>query len=714
MSGGAEMFDRVVWLTGMPRSGTNWASQIFASHPDVRVKFCPLFSYAFKNACDENSTPDDWRALFEAVYVTQDAYLDQEYLRKDGLVPGFTEKASTPRILCIKSTRYHHLTRALIERVPNLQVVALVRNPAATIHSWLTNPHEFPADADPQREWRSGACRKTGIGEFWGFDDWKSVTRTQLDLAQSDPARLKIVVYEDLVRDALNETGQLFKWLGLDIPAQTRDFLKASQSSHQPHKRAVFKDPSAHGRWMNEIDTDLRYAIGKELVGSPLARFCDPRTLAVGAGWRGKTAPRTIAQPKARLEDLAAFGGTPLFDKTNPRPIGQLAKPSWSTFAHNVDTIYESRRLSNNGRLSQTLEQKLADFHGVAHCVVYANATLAIIALLHQVARSGGKEIILPAFTYVGLPHIIAWAGYQPRFCDIDIKSHTLSPRAAEALIGDKTAAILAVHQVNAPCDHAAFAALSKRTGVPVVYDSVHALGCSLPDGTPVGGLGEAEIFSLHATKILNGFEGGYITTGNGELAERLKSLRNFGYTSEISTDAIGFNGKLNEFHAAMALASFESVDTIIQRNRIRYETYRTMFEGIEGLSFVEYEESYGARNFEFALLVIGEDWPLGRDETVNLLRAENALARAYYNEPLFRHDDYPKPGSRARPNLPRHVSMPFMPVTDTLARRIIQMPVGEHVAREDIEAMSIWFRFIRDHAAEIATRVRTTGEPVW
>ena len=68
--------EHIVWISGMPRSGTTWLSQIFASSPDVRLKFCPLFSYEFKNALTEQSTAEDWRELFAAVYTKKSEYLD--------------------------------------------------------------------------------------------------------------------------------------------------------------------------------------------------------------------------------------------------------------------------------------------------------------------------------------------------------------------------------------------------------------------------------------------------------------------------------------------------------------------------------------------------------------------------------------------------------------------------------------------------------------
>jgi len=160
------LFDRIVWLTGMPRSGTNWVSQIMASHPDIRMKFCPLFSYEFKNLLDENSSAEEGRDLFRKVYETKGNFLDQEHLRQDGNVPSFRERRKNPRVLAIKSNRFHHLTPGIIQKCPEILWIGLVRNPCAAIHSWLSNPLEFPSGADPTSEWRSGSCRKQQTSEF--------------------------------------------------------------------------------------------------------------------------------------------------------------------------------------------------------------------------------------------------------------------------------------------------------------------------------------------------------------------------------------------------------------------------------------------------------------------------------------------------------------------------------------------------------------------
>lgn len=267
------MFKKVIWLTGMPRSGTNWLSQIIFSHPDVRLKFCPLFSYEFKNELDENSEADEWRHLFKKVYKTKSEYLDQEYLRREGLIPTFSQRNPNPSVLAIKSTRFHNLTHGLLKKCPDIIWVAIVRNPNACIHSWLSNKLEFPADADPLTEWRSGACRKNGPGEFWGFEDWKFVTSMFLELEAKYPDRFRILRYETLVQSAQRQTQLLFDWLGFDFPKQTFDFLSVSQDMHNNHSRSVFKLPSTIDRWLLELDTQISNQIIKELKDTPLSVF---------------------------------------------------------------------------------------------------------------------------------------------------------------------------------------------------------------------------------------------------------------------------------------------------------------------------------------------------------------------------------------------------------------------------------------------------------
>ncbi|MBF0169635.1 MAG: aminotransferase class I/II-fold pyridoxal phosphate-dependent enzyme [Nitrospinae bacterium] len=396
---------------------------------------------------------------------------------------------------------------------------------------------------------------------------------------------------------------------------------------------------------------------------------------------------------KRRLDDLALFGGPPLFDA--PRPIGQLAAGSPETFFTYAKRMYDAKRLTNNGPLVQELEERLAHLHQVTQCIAFCSASVALIAALKILAQGKRGEVIMPAFTYAGLPHLARWAGLSPRFCDIDAVTHTLDPeRVAEAL-GPETVAVLGVHQVNSPCFIDALDAITRDKGVPLFFDSVHAVGATYR-GRPLGGFGRAEIFSLHATKLINGFEGGYVTTNDEGLAYQLRLVRNFGFTGSDTITTLGVNGKLNEVHAALALSSLEGLDAVIAGNRRRYERYREQFAPLKGYPLFPYPEGEKV-NFEFALLEIGADAPLSRDRLVRLLRAENALARPYYSPPLHRSE-----------HMPEGLPVPSLPVTEAASLRYIQMPVGERVSEEDIQQLAELTAFALDHGPAITARMGT------
>lgn len=263
----------VGWISGMPRSGTTWLSQIFASSPDVRLKFCPLFSYEFKNLLDEKSSVDDWNKLFLDVYNTKSEYLDQNYLRKDGLLPEFSIKRENPKHLFIKSTRFHNLIPHILVLNEEIRFLHLVRHPCATVHSWLTNPKEFPSDANPLVEWRTGNCRKTGLGEFWGFDDWKKVNLQALRLSKQYPLQFKILRYEDLVKDTEKYTQEIFEYFQIAYEKQTQDFLEQSRSKHDSNKRSVFKDPQLNVNWKTMLDSSIVSQCLEELKGTELEQF---------------------------------------------------------------------------------------------------------------------------------------------------------------------------------------------------------------------------------------------------------------------------------------------------------------------------------------------------------------------------------------------------------------------------------------------------------
>ncbi len=257
----------------MPRSGTSWLSQIIDSSPQVRFRLSPLFSYAFKNAVDEKSSREEYLQVFQEAYLSDNEFMDQSNRRRTGQYPQFDLKDEDPEYLAVKMTRFHNLLTRMFELFEEIQMVSIVRHPCGAIHSWLSTPGEFPQDADPGKEWRSGACRKTGPEEFWGFEDWKRVTRLHMALEREHPDRFTIVQYETVIEQVETEAKRLFEFFGLEYTEQTEYFLGASHSRHDDNPYAVFKDPCVKDRWKSELDPKIQKEIIEEIAGTDLSIF---------------------------------------------------------------------------------------------------------------------------------------------------------------------------------------------------------------------------------------------------------------------------------------------------------------------------------------------------------------------------------------------------------------------------------------------------------
>jgi len=401
------------------------------------------------------------------------------------------------------------------------------------------------------------------------------------------------------------------------------------------------------------------------------------------------------------INELAYLGGKPLFD--TPRPIGQLYRPDIEKYLEYVRKIHVSRRFTNKGPFTQELKLRLAEMHDTRYCVCVANAALGIIMLLQILAGHRKGNVIMPSFTYRGLPHFARWAGQTPSFCDVDPETHSLSVEAIESVIDERTTAILAVCNTHDPGNIDALEAVAAKYDVPLIFDSVYALGGTYK-GKKLGGFGEAEVFSMHATKLLNGFEGGYITTNNPQLAHELQIQKNFGFrlpAEKLKYDfALGINAKLNEFHAAMALCCLDQLPQVIAYNRRRYEAYRHHFAEVPGIAFLPYKDSENEMyNYQLVIAEVGESWPISRDDTVKLIQAENLKISAYYSPPLHLSSHCP-PG----------LKVPPLTVSEELGKKYFQMPVGELVSIIDIQKIAELFKFISDNGGALKKHFRNGG----
>lgn len=385
-----------------------------------------------------------------------------------------------------------------------------------------------------------------------------------------------------------------------------------------------------------------------------------------------ETATGTATATKSGRADLAINGGRPEFDQ--PLHVGRPNVLNPDRVLKRIGEALDRRWLTNFGPLVKEFEARVAEAAGTEHCVAMSSATSALEILVRACGLRG--EVILPSFTYVATPHALQWLGVTPVFCDIDEETANLDPVEVEKLITPETSAIIGVHVWGRPCAVDVLPKLAADRGLTLLYDGAHAYGCAV-DGTPLGGFGDAEVFSFHATKFVNAFEGGTVTTHNTALAEKVRSMHYFGFSPEGDVVQAGVNAKMPEACAAMGLTSLEDLPEIAQLNREHHLLYAERLAHVPGVRLRQPgpgEES----NHQFAVIEVDPAAAgMDRDELAALLTAENVLVRKHFYPGCHRLGPY-----RDNPRL--HVRRPLTR-TEALSRRILQLPTGTGITADEV-----------------------------
>jgi dTDP-4-amino-4,6-dideoxygalactose transaminase len=387
----------------------------------------------------------------------------------------------------------------------------------------------------------------------------------------------------------------------------------------------------------------------------------------------------TLAVKKIQsLNDLAINGAQPAFDEM--LHVGRPNIGDRKDFLRRVGEMLDRRWLSNNGPLVQELEEKIAAYQDVKHCIAMCNGTIALEIAIRALELKG--EVIIPSYTFIATAHALQWQEITPVFADIDPQTHNLDPAAVRRMITPRTSGIIGVHLWGRGAPNAELQAIADEHNLKLMYDAAHAFGCSL-GGTMIGNFGSCEILSFHATKFFNTFEGGAILTNDDILADKMRLMRNFGFSGFDNVIYPGTNGKMVEVCAAMGLTNLDYIDTVIVANKRNYNAYREGFADIPGLSLLSYDESE-RNNYQYVVLEVGDEFPVSRDTLIAALHAENILARKYFWPGCHGMKPYQDFYPHARLMLPN---------TETVADRVIVLPSGTTVTKEGISLICQIFR---------------------
>jgi dTDP-4-amino-4,6-dideoxygalactose transaminase len=403
-----------------------------------------------------------------------------------------------------------------------------------------------------------------------------------------------------------------------------------------------------------------------------------------------ETLPETSTD--SHIDQLAIFGGTPAFeDKFH---VGRPNIGERQRLFERISDLLDRRWLTNNGPFVQEFERRITDLLGVKHCIAMCNATVALEIAIRAAGLTG--EVIVPSFTFVATAHALQWQEITPVFCDIDPRTHNIDPRRIEEMITPRTTGIVGVHVWGRPCDIEAISEIAQKHHLKLLFDAAHAFGCSYRERM-VGNFGDAEVFSFHATKFFNTFEGGAVVTNDDDLAAKIQLMKNFGFHGYDNVIYIGTNGKMSEVSAAMGLTGLESLEEFIVVNHRNYKQYQHELEGVPGLHLITYDETEKC-NYQYIILEVdGQIAHINRDQLVQVLHAENVLARRYFYPACHHMEPY-------RSYFP-HAGL-MLPETEKLVQRVMSLPTGTAVGPEEISKICQIIRFAVRHGQEIRERL--------
>jgi dTDP-4-amino-4,6-dideoxygalactose transaminase len=389
----------------------------------------------------------------------------------------------------------------------------------------------------------------------------------------------------------------------------------------------------------------------------------------------------------------AALGGAPAF--ADGFPFFRPAKPPFERVAARMAASFETGMVTNGPHV-RALEAAAAERLGVPHVVAVASCTAGLM-LVTQALATPGTAVVMPSFTFSATAHAAHWAGTTPRFVECDTASQQIDVEHAAAHL-DGASLLVGTHVFGAPCRPDDVVALGRRAGIPVLFDAAHGFG-GLCRGRPLGGFGDAEVFSLSPTKVLMAGEGGLVSTSDDALAERLRLGRDYGNPGDYDTRFVGLNARMSEMHAAIALESLAEIDVHLDIRRSLAARYAAALAEVPGLTPQAVDPDDLSTYKDYTIVVDETRFGLDRDQLVAALRAEGIDTRPYFWPPVHRQQAY------------AHLDTPELPRTDHVSSRVVSLPLWRDMPDGSVERIVDALAAIHAHAAEIAVRAESEEE---
>lgn len=352
--------------------------------------------------------------------------------------------------------------------------------------------------------------------------------------------------------------------------------------------------------------------------------------------------------------------------------VTRSSMPDFEEYCEEIRDIWDTRWLTNMGSKHRKLQEELKNYLGVEKLDLLTNGHMALELSMQALGLTG--EVITTPFTFASTTHAIVRNGLTPVFCDIDPENFTIDTSKLEALVTEKTSAIVPVHVYGNVCNIEEIQRIADKYGLKVIYDAAHTFGETYK-GRGIGSYGDVSCFSFHATKVYNTVEGGAVCFKDQAFGDAIYDLKNFGIHGPEKVESVGANAKMNEFCAAMGICNLRHVDAEIEKRRAVTERYHERLDSVKGIRLNKVGKDVKPNYAYLPAVFDAEQFGCDRDRVFAVLAENNILARKYFYPLTNTFDCF---AGRFDPN--------DTPVALSISKSVLTLPLYADLTTEQVD----------------------------
>jgi perosamine synthetase len=331
------------------------------------------------------------------------------------------------------------------------------------------------------------------------------------------------------------------------------------------------------------------------------------------------------------------------------------------------------------------LEEKIASYLGLNHCVLLNSGGAALLALMKAYGFSKGDEVIVPSFTFIATAYAPLYVGAQPVFADIEEQTFGLDVEDVKRRITPKTKAIIPIHYGGMPCHIDALQELAVNHDLLLIEDAAESFGAKF-NNQVTGTFGDSTIFSFCQNKIFTTSEGGAVVTDNNELMEKTKLFRSYGRVTkenyfsnsgDIDYWQVGYNLRMSTILAALGISQLKRVDELIGMRRRNSQYLNKQLSETEGIIPPTPPNNEFYCVYQLYTIRVKE----GKKKRNDLMRhlKKKGISSKVYFDPIHKYSIFQKLGY-GEVNLP---------TTDRLSSEVLTLPMYPHMTTEELDYIS-------------------------